>query len=217
LAFAVFISILRCIICVENSKKFFVNLSEVIANILKHFGLGEDFRFLKKSTWRRFLFMLIVIIAIELGLLVYYVESTNEFIFIAATIPSVFYLFMLVYMFNFFVGLVNAQLSLLSSAVQNIFNHHHEPAVEVINNRWRCGKPRGVKDPLSRLQAAIRVYSLLYDCGSLINHNFGLILLILIVVVVIILMSLFYQLFMIVVGAAPMYVLLGKSLLQTLN
>jgi hypothetical protein len=205
------LSIVRCFNCVENTKILFLNSSEVIENLQRYFGLGGDFRFLKKSTWRRFLFMAVYFILVHMSLLIYYVDSINDFIFTAATIPSLFFLILVVWMFNFFVGLVNAQLSLLSSAVQNIFGFYHEPSVEIFNNHLRRVKPRGVKDPSLRIQAAIRVYSLIYDNGSLINHCFGPIILSMIVLAVTTLLSLVYQSFVIVVGGASKDDVFGKT------
>jgi hypothetical protein len=212
LAFVKTVSIVQSFNSIESTKRFLTNSSEVIRNVQKSFGLAEDYTFLTRSSWRRFLLLTFFVISAQFSLLAFYGDSHEEFMYVVVTTPSIMYLLLLLYRFTLYVSLVNDQLRFLSAAVLTTFDSYRSPSIEIINNRLRCVKQKGVSDPLTRLQAAKNSYNLIYESGSLINQSFGVTILVLIVVVVILLMSLFYESFMIVVGEMPKTAIPGNLL-----
>lgn len=125
---------------------------------------------------------------------------------------SITFLRLSVSQFIFYVGLLNHELDSLNGLLHNFFNYK---PIRIIDNFelyvTQVRSSQASDESLIKLRAAIKVYSHIFEIGSLISDSFGLTMLIMLINFVIAVTASGYEAFIIAVGGLVPDNIRGKS------
>lgn len=107
-----------------------------------------------------------------------------------------------------FLRRLNCQLATLSALLQNSFNYK---SIRIIDNvELYVTQLKPADESLIKLRAAMKVYNLIFEIGSLISDSFGSTTLMLLINFVIAATAAGYEAFIVVVGGLPTDIITGK-------
>lgn len=169
----------------------------------RNFYVSTDFDVIKRRAWLKFAVMLMFFVVTTAGLIGDDISPEA----LLAVLPIAF-LLLSVYQFIFYVGMLNCQLATLSALLQNSFNYK---SIRIIDNvELYVTQLEPADESLIKLRAAMKVYNLIFEIGSLISDSFGSTTLMLLINFVIAATAAGYEAFIVVVGGLPTDIITGK-------
>lgn len=169
----------------------------------RNFYVSTDFDVIKRRAWLKFAVMLMFFVVTTAGLIG---DDISPEALLAVLLIA--FLLLSVYQFIFYVGMLNCQLATLSALLQNSFNYK---SIRIIDNvELYVTQLEPADESLIKLRAAMKVYNLISEIGSLISDSFGSTTLMLLINFVIAATAAGFEAFIVVVGGLPTDIITGK-------
>lgn len=164
------ISLIKSYTSTRCIKKIFSNSKKISEIVQRDFLVSTDFEVIKRRAWWKFALMLMLLAVTTVGLIG--VDRSPEAILPSLlAMLSIAFLLLSLYQFIFCVGMLNCQLASLNALLQNFFNYMPIRIIDNIELYVMRIKP--ADESLIKLRAAMKVYNLIFEIGSLISDSFG--------------------------------------------
>lgn len=216
----VYTSFIQSYTSTRKIKKVFLNNKELVRVCQRDFGMPVDFRHIQRTARKRFFVMTVFLAAAHTVLGLFMVQNLQYVLGLIILFFPYFFLFLIVYKFVFYVGMVNEQLMSLKSLLEGLFTHNQASKKSV--NRFSFAsweqhsrssellKNLKSEELLRKLRASRKIYNLVFDNSTLINESLGLTVLILLICLVIVLTATGFEIFITVVGKSSKLDTYGK-------
>lgn len=204
-------SLIQSYTSTQKVKKFFSNTKDIVRLVHKEFNIKVNFKQIKREACKKILVMIIFFVTAHLTMTFLVVQSLRMTIGMIILMLPIFFILVIVYKFIFYVDIINHQLMSLEKMVGDIFKSQPLKIFDDFHVHMTTVEPaKSSEDPMKKLQAARKIYNLIYDNGLLINSSNGLTIMIMLLCIVTTLTASGYEIFVIVVGDLPMHQIPGK-------
>lgn len=206
------VSFVQSFVSTQSVKKIYLNSKETVQLCLE-FKLNIDFKKIKRNALKKVCAMLSFIFALHGFVMLSHMNNLHNTLQLTLGIFPMLFLLVVVYKFVFYVDIVNSQLRLLETILEEIFRYQPSKINDNDVDLKQVEPSKPVDDvTFSKLRVLWKMYNLIYDNGTLINESIGLTVLTLLIGCAIALTVSGYEIFVTIVGGRSIQNLPGKFL-----